>query len=232
MTYRYWHRLGRGGCVLAAVMLGGPAMAQTAYFSLRGNFNTAGDQHDLNFNLARTVSDTEDVRFITFARSGGINAAGDTIPANPTGIDSVLDLTDSTLFQHGFNDDASGLDSLISWSQPSGIALNPNPLPIEAYRLNMFEYNNDAAGAWAVDLVAPADAITLTAATPTGTSTVDSLKFGTDSATGSAATFNQNATLNLTGVLTIAQTGEAIFNSSSGTTTVAGLTTVNYGGHA
>lgn len=208
---------------------GVPAFGQEAYFSFQGDFNTIADQHDFNFDLTRTVFDTENVQFITFARNGGTNAAGDVIAADVTGIDSVLDLTDSTLLQHGFNDDAFGVDSEITWTQASGVALNPNPLPVESYRLNMIEFNNNDTGSWAIDLVAPADAITLTGSTPTGTSTVDSLKFGTDSATGAAATFNQIATLNLTDVLVVASSGKAVFNNT-GATTVGGQIDVKTGG--
>ena len=220
------NRLGRGGCVVAAMAIGLPAFGQTAYFSLQGEFLNVGDQYDFNFNLSRTVDNTEDVRFTTYASNGGTNSAFDTVGSG--GIDSVLDLTDSTLFQHGFNDDTVGLDSRIGWTQATGIALNPNPLPIESYRLNMFEFNNDAIGAWAVDLVAPADAITLTGVTPTGSATATSLKFGTVAGTD-AATFNQVATLNLTGPMVVAQTGKAVF-TNTGSTTVGGQIDVKVGG--
>ncbi len=226
MGYAKKYRLVNRGCFLLAGLIGTHAAAQQAYFSLQGDFIAAGDAHDFNFSLSRTVGSGEDMRFITFAGNGGTNAAGDAITSG--GIDSVLELTDSTPVLHGYSNDASGVDSLIAWTQPTGTALNPDPLPIDAYRLRMYESGNNQAGAWAVDLIAPADAFTLTAATPTGTSTVSSLKFGTDVG-GAAATFNQAASLQVTGPLTIAQTGDAVFNNT-GSTTVNGLTTINSGG--
>ena len=66
----------------------GAAVGQTAYFSLQGSFPAAEDRHDFNLALSRPVSNAETLRFQTFARSGGTNAAGDSIPPSPSGIDS------------------------------------------------------------------------------------------------------------------------------------------------
>ena len=48
-----------------------PAMGQSAYFSLEGDFNVAADQHDFFFDLSRIVGSTEDLRFVTYASFGG-----------------------------------------------------------------------------------------------------------------------------------------------------------------
>ena len=71
----------------------GPAMGQSAYFSLEGNLNTVADQHDFLFDLSRSVDNTEDLRFVTYTYDGGTNAAGDAIAQSF--FDSDLRLFDS-----------------------------------------------------------------------------------------------------------------------------------------
>ena len=230
---RIGNRLGRGGCVLLVGLLGVRAMGQTAYFSLEGDVVAAGDQLDFNLDLTRDVSSSEALSFVTWASSGGTNSAGDTIASG--GIDSVLELFDAVNATRGYSDDEAGygLDSLISWSslQANGIPLNPDPLAAGTYRLHLNEYNNDGTGAWAQDLVGPADALQMTGIAPTGTATIKSLKFGTLNSTGSAATFNNTAgSLTITDALTIAQTGKATLNLPQGSITVGGVTTVKSGG--
>ncbi|MEZ6191527.1 MAG: PEP-CTERM sorting domain-containing protein [Phycisphaerales bacterium] len=228
-------RLGHYGFVVLVGALGGKAvyagapLEVTAYFSLEGDVVTAGDQLDFNFDLSRSVDGSENLGFRTWASGGGTNAAGDAIASG--GIDSVLELFDAGNASRGFNDDAFGLDSYLTWSpiQTNGTPLNPDPLTAGGYRLHLNEFNNDQAGAWALDLVGPADALQMTGITPTGTATIGSLKFGTDAGGGAAATFNQSGTLTVAGALTVAQTGDAVFNNT-GSTTVNSLTSVNSGG--
>ncbi len=158
------------------------AGAGTAYYSLVGNFLNAGDQHNFYVDLTRPVGSAEVLRFETFANGSGWNAAGDFISGG--GIDSVLELFDSAAVRRGFDDDGSfinGLDSLLSWpgvAQADNVPLNPNPLPVDSYRLNLSEYGNNDPGHWALDLLGPADAIVLRSDSPTGTSTIKSLTAG------------------------------------------------------
>jgi len=192
-----------------------PAMGQSAYFSLEGDLNTVADQHDFLFDLSRSVGSGEDLRFVTYTHSGGTNAAGDVIAASF--FDSELHLFDSLDGLRGQDDlSGPGFDALISWTgvQLSGTTLNPDPLLVDNYRLNFGEFN-DQIGPWAVDLIGPADAITFTGATPIGTSTVDSLKFGTTG--GGTAVYNHSGgTLNLLGQLVVAPSGGATLNLSGG----------------
>jgi hypothetical protein len=228
-------RLRTGGVLSAAVALSvGPwtssAAGQTAYFSVQGSFAAIGDKHDFNINLSRSVSNGEPLKFQTFARNGGTNAAGDVIPANVLGIDSVLTLFDGLNAARGTDDDQPGtVDSLLTWTG-SDFNLNPNPLSAGNYRLNMFEFNNDAVGPWVTDLVGPADAMTFTGATAIGTSSISSLKFGTTGAGANVATFNSASNFNVTGVLGVGTTGNGTLNVTAGAFTVAGVTTVNTNG--
>lgn len=192
------------------------AIGQSAYFSLEGEFNAPGDQHNFYFDLTRPVGSSEVLRFETLASSGGTNAAGDTIL--PGGIDSVLQLFDSGNTPHGSDDDGgSGVDSLLTWPKTT-----PDPLPVDSYRLNLHEFANDDPGDWALDLVGPADAMTLTAAVPTGTSTIDSLKFGTTGAGSASATLEVGSGSSLGGGsrLYVADSGSAEMTISGGAVSV------------
>ena len=96
MSNDLWIARALFGVVLlaGACLTAGPAMGQPkAYFSLEGDFNVGGDQHDFLFDLSRTVGSGEDLRFRTYTWSGGTNAAGDIIAASS--FDSVLELFDS-----------------------------------------------------------------------------------------------------------------------------------------
>jgi|GEM_PF-3337731 len=207
-----------------------PAMGQSAYFSLEGDIPVIGDQHDFLFDLSRSVGSGEDLRFVTYTFSGGTNAAGDVIAASS--FDSDLRLFDSLNGLRGQDDESGpGFDALLSWAgvQLLDTPLNPDPLLADSYRLNLQQFLNVLTGPWAVDLIGPADAITFTGATPTGTSTVDSLKFGTTG--GGTAVYNHSGgTLDLLGQLVVAPSGNATLNLSGGAITVGGLSTVNAGG--
>lgn len=217
-----------------------PAFGQTAYYSLEGDFATVGDELDVFFNLQRSVDSDEVLRFETFANSGGTNAAGDLIDGG--GIDSIIELFDSSDASRGINDDHSfpdqGRDSLLSWSNvpllgPAGPAvfLNPDPLTAGGYRLNQSDFDPNAVGPWAIDLQGPADAIALTAVPSIGTTTIDSLKFGTTGVGAAAATVAQSQDpVALLGDLVLAPTGSARYDLTGGSLSVGGATTVNSGG--
>jgi len=221
--------------VAAAVAAGTQAShtwAQSAYFSFEGDIPVIGDQHDFLFDLTRSVGSGEDLRFVTYTNSGGTNAAGDTIAA--TSFDGDLRLWDSLNVLHGQDDQSGpGVDSLLSWAgvQTLDTPLNPDPLVADSYRLNHQNYLNFTTGAWAVDLIGPADAMVYTGTTITGTGTTDSLKFGTSGAGANVATYNHSSgTLTLLDQLVLAPSGNAALNLSGGTITAGGLTTINSGG--
>ncbi len=186
---------------LAAALAGNqPTLGQTAFYSLEGNLGAAGGQHDFLINLSRDVSSSEVLRFETFANNGGTNAAGS--PVFSLGIDSVLQLLDSSNASRGINDNfnpsnPSDGDSLLSWPGvvPPGLInstpLNPDPLPSGDYRLNLAEVGSNPSGRWAVDLVGASNALSFTGASPTGTSVVGSFKYGTSGSGVDPAAFNQ-----------------------------------------
>ncbi len=109
-----------GAVPLAAALLtfaAGPAVGQSAYFSLTGEFGSLGSLHDFYFDLSRTVGSAEVLRSQTLTSSGGTNAAGDIL--DPLEFDSVLELFDSGGASLGSNDDGffGGRDSLLSWGR-------------------------------------------------------------------------------------------------------------------
>ncbi|KKN67929.1 hypothetical protein LCGC14_0456290 [marine sediment metagenome] len=217
--------------LVAACLTAGPAMGQSAYFSLEGDFIINADKHDFLFDLTRSVGSGEDLRFRTYHDEGGTNAAGDIIALGS--FDPVLELFDSLDASRGLNDEIGGTpfshDSLLTWVPEFPWGLDPDPLPVDSYRLNLIEFANSDTGPWAVDLIGPADAIIFTGATPTGSSTVDSLKFGTTG--GGTAVYNHSSgTLTLLDQLVVANTGNATLNVSGGVLTVNGTLTVNAGG--
>jgi len=232
----------------ASVFLG-DAVAEEAYFSVKGQITSARGIHQMFFGLDRPVGSSENLRFQTYTGSGGTNAAGDVITAS--GFDSVLDL-----FSAGAggivvqNDDGStGRDSLLSWpgvASNGADVLSPDPLPaLNGYRLTVSDFGNDNTGPWAVDLIGPADALTLTnlvpsAANPGGVSQVDSLKFGTrlggepGPLGPEPAKFNYavGSTLEISESLVVANTGRGVMNQSNGLIQVTGTTRVETGGIA
>ena len=215
------------------VLQGSATYGQSAYFSFEGDIPAVGDQHDFLFDLTRSVGSGEDLRFVTYTNQGGTNAAGDTI--TQTLFDGDLRLWDSLNVLHGQSDQQGGVnyDALISWPgiQTVDTPLNPDPLVADSYRLNHQEYSNNSTGAWAVDLIGPADAMVYTGTTITGTGTTDSLKFGTTGAGANVATYNHSSgTLTLLDQLVLAPSGNAALNLSGGTITAGGLTTINSGG--
>ncbi len=233
--------LGCCGFVLIVSVFGVPSYGQQAYFSVEGQITTNLGQHDIFFDLTRSVGSAEDLRFLTFAQDAGPNAAGDAITVST--IDTVLELFSANAGVNVSNDDGGTLlDSLLTWPGiTTGGTLAPDPLPLaNDYRLKMRDFNNDSTGTWGVDLVGPADALRLTqllanSANPGGgVSQVDSIKFGTTGAGSTAATFDYTglSTLNVTGELVVGNTGLGVMNVPQGAITVGGKTTVTSGGVA
>ncbi len=221
--------------ITMAVSSASSSYGQTAYFSLQGSFPALGDKHEFGINLSSGVTSAETFKFVTYTNLGGTNSAGDTI-GFAGGIDSFLELVSVFGPSMGSNDDGGpGFDSLLSWPgvADSGGTLT-SPIGSGPYTLKLNEFNNDATGAWAVDLIGPASKMSMNRITKTGTSTVSSFKFGTTGAGTNPAVFNYDGftALNITGALTIAVTGKATFthNSAGNQTTVSGITTVNTGG--
>ncbi len=235
--------------VACAAVVGGfvapSAKAQKAFFSFEGEVVTAGDQFDFDINLSRAVDNTQPLAFQTFLHGGGTNAAGDTFTppgVAPFAIDPDLRLFDSVPNEIARNDDGNqgvtGFDSLLSWA---GVAPNPNggtpiPSPLAAgdYAVNLQELGNDNTGVWALDLVGPADALSLSGVTAAGPATgvISSLKFGTiDTGMGVAPAVLNNATdLTLAGPLVVGQSGQAVFNHIGGTLTLEDFSRVGGSG--
>ncbi len=219
--------------LVAAFLTAGSAMGQAAYFSLEGDLHVTGAEHNFLFALFPFVGSERDLRFRTYHYEGGTNAAGDSIWYGwRAGFDPVLELFNSSDASRGFNDDGPSLnrDSLLTWVPygSSGTALT-DPLWPDSYRLNLINKGHSVIGPWAVDLIGPADAITFTGATPTGSSTIDSLKFGTTGG-GTAVYKHSSGTLTLLDKLVVANTGNARLNLSGGVITVNGTLTVKAGG--
>lgn len=97
-----------------------PASAQNSYFSATGTL-----QLDGTFSYAFDLADPEPAftEFRTWAFEGGTNAAGDVIPAG--GVDSYIEVQDSTSQVLGWNDDRGGSGRLDSRLTPFGT----NPVP-------------------------------------------------------------------------------------------------------
>ncbi len=190
------------GVWAAVAITAGSASAQTAYFSLEGDFNTAGDQLDFSVDVNwGNVSSADDLGFQTLADNGGTNRAGDTVASG--GIDSILELLNSFTpgDSYGINDDYDsinvGLDSFLTWPgntpNPAGanVPLDENDLPPGGGDfVRMTTFNNNGTGTWALDLFGPATDFALgdmfNSTLSSGTATFDSLKFGTDGGAGTA----------------------------------------------
>ena len=146
-----------------------------------------GDEHDFLFDLTRAVGSVEDLRFVGYSQIGGTNAAGDVIAGS--NLDTDLSLFDGADALRGRDRTSAGPDALLSWPSVSLFALlplNPDPLPVDNYRLNL---QAGPAGpsveAFSVDLIGPADAIVYTGDMAINNSTLTSFRFGsaTDTAT-------------------------------------------------
>lgn len=210
------------------------AYPQNAYFSLEGLIpNTSGAAVDFNFNLSRSVSDPELFRFETDSWAGGLNAAGDVIPA--FGFDAELELFNgggtSLAMSNEIDDGGSGngdFDALLSWASVPNLIGTPIPSPRPAgdYRLNLREFGSGFATDWAAELRGPADAMTFTGATGVNGGTVTSLKFGATA--GGTATYRFISTPTNAGILTnpgtlVVQAGGVLLgNGANGTLTQNG----------
>lgn len=174
--------------LLAAVFLPAPAFGQTAYFSVAGDFGTAGDELEVLFNLTRSVSDSETLRFETFASSGGTNAAGNMIADGPG--DSVLRLLDSSGVLVAEDDDRSlfSRDALIGFND--GDTPLPSLLGADNYRLQLSDFDDDT-DPFALDVVGPADALVPLSISRNVSSlaSLSSLTIGTTGAGSNRATF-------------------------------------------
>jgi len=161
--------------LLLALALATTAAAGTAYFSAQGFLFDAGTTQYFDFDVTSTLRAPAPFSLRTWHYGGGVNAAGDTIPAGS--FDPILELwgPNSLLIQ---NDDGPyGLDSLIDWATVG----MPSQLATGSYGLRLFPFSGQ--GDWAVDLVADATKFTLTGAgyySPTGYSGIWSLKLGSN----------------------------------------------------
>ena len=202
------------------------AHAQTAFFSLEGNFNIEGDQIGFDISLSRQVDFDELISFETFASDGGTNSAGDVILDG--GGDSELSVRNGSGTIAADDDSSVGrFDSLLTMSE--GDSPLPSPFPSGRYVVGVTDFD-DEADPFAVDFLGPANAFLLNGFSPGGTATVSSLKFGTlsDGETASATLRNERRDLSIVGPLVVGQVGNARFLQTGGSTTVSGTTTVRF----
>ena len=202
--------------------------AQPAYFSLEGVIpNTATAAVNFNFSLSRSVTAPELFRFETDSWKGGLNAAGDVIPAY--GFDAELELFDSgrtsLAVSNEIDDGGSGeadFDALLSWASVPGVLGTPIPSPRPAgeYQLNLREFGNGFQTDWAAELRGPADAMTFTGATGVNGGTVTSLKFGAGA--GGAATYRLSSDLTVIHTLGVLNGGQLDAGGAAGQTGAAG----------
>ncbi|MEM7682850.1 MAG: dockerin type I domain-containing protein [Planctomycetota bacterium] len=211
----------------------------SAYFSIEGDYATAGGRLGADIELLGDVSAIDEVAIISYGHSGGVNRAGDLVTA--TSIDSVADLDSAALGFAATNDDGGpGLDPFLTWpgSGQTGGDLGAGPLRAGDYDFTLREFNDNDTGAFAVDIVGPSDRTVLKSLANVGGGTIviDSLKFGTDGAANDgfgnsqAAVFAPTLNLTLTGDLVVAETGSARLELAGPTIGVAGDTTVKAGG--
>jgi len=130
-----------------------------ARFSLEGQLNLGTDYQDISFNLSDSVEIIySPLAFRTWSYSGGINSAGEVIPAG--GFDPTLALLNSAGTEIAYKNDGTGIDdnydSLLSFYV--GAPEIPSPLAAGNYILRL-EPLGDSFGAktknWAVDLNGP-----------------------------------------------------------------------------
>ena len=220
-----------------SVLVTPPAQAQEAYFSFTGQIADADDQPLFLLEFARDIATTgnsaENVSFRTWTSAGGTNAAGETIAASS--FDSELLFAFDNNEQSVTNDD--GGDGRDAWLTNAGLAANGDALPaiipsgLTFVRLS--EFNNDATGPIAVDLVGPADAMVLRGSDPDGNiSSLNSLAFGTTGIGPSNATLEITQGTVVIGGLTVGVTGNATLEIDDATLDVNGEATIRSGGTA
>ena len=64
------------GLVSVTFLCIGSAMGQSAYFSLEGDLDASGDQHDFFLDLSRSVGSAEDLRFDTYTNADSLIQLG------------------------------------------------------------------------------------------------------------------------------------------------------------
>ena len=183
--------------ILAAwiLCLAGPqSLAQDAWWSMEGDFQSATDKVQLYFNLDMPIDSTSRLWMLTHSYSGGhftsgVNAASDPIASG--GFDPILDLYDVTTGVEDFmgqNDDGWGTssdrDARLTWQSESlsGGWINTDPLLIGKYRVDLtaFDFPGSANNSWAMDLVGAWLPVTVASVQTMGDASVRSLKFGAD----------------------------------------------------
>ncbi|MEM9353728.1 MAG: hypothetical protein AAGA92_12005 [Planctomycetota bacterium] len=217
-----------------------PAWCQVAYYALEGDLNAVGAQHDFFFDLSRSVSSPEVFQFETYANAGGLNFAEIFVASG--GIDGFLELFTAAGVSRGSNDNGalrdgpSGEmgDAILSWPglglARDGGPITVNPVAAGSYRLNSRETADSATGPWAVELLAPPDAITLTNASASGNSTLESLAFGTRNSVSDRAQFTlSSSALSVSSDVVVGRTGLAALRVESGTAISRGFLTSGTG---
>ncbi|MDA8563522.1 hypothetical protein N9L06_03615, partial [Mariniblastus sp.] len=207
-----------------------PADAQQAYFSTTGEIDDPFfNQQTFALGFSRDVIAVgsrfggDDVSFRTWTHSGGTNAAGDFIAAN--GFDSLLNFTMNVgSFEN--NNGGDGNDAWLTTVNVTDGGALPVAIVAGTAELSVRSPFLFGIGAFALDLVGPADAMQVV-----GNDTLDSLKFGTTGPGNETADYFAGPNQEITGDLVVAQTGNARLNILTGRSlTVGGRTTVNGGG--
>ncbi len=200
-----------------------PAMAQDAYYSWQGQFQSATDTQSFVFGLTNSVNSAETLHFNTWSHFGGTNAAGDLVASG--GFDPILSLFDGDGASYGANDDGYVFDPLsinrdayLTWltqaPNPAAPGITTDPLISDGYVVKLTAFGGSFPSPWAVDLVAPAAKMAFTGLQATG-STIDSLKFGTTGAGANAATIDifQLDTLTIASDIYVGYTGKGTLTS-------------------
>ncbi len=211
-----------GAALVAAVAL--PALAGEAYYSFEGQFLNGAATQSFLFDVESTLRRPDPFSLRTWQYTGGANAAGDSILG--LGFNPILRLYGGET-PVGVDDDinrtSSNLDAELTWRSadysPPEVALS-DPLRTGAYRLDLKALNGSLGGrdpAWAVDLIASADKLTLTGVAYDGASIIKSLKFGSSDVSSTAnISLGDGEAIVMTGQLVVGKSGRGDLEASGG----------------
>lgn len=162
------------GAVVGVLALATAAGGGTAHYSLEGWFSQGGETQSFLFDLGYSVPSSETFSLRTWHYAGG-------------GFDPILHLYGGESLAARDNDinrTSSNLDAELTWGsatyRPEEVALR-DPVRSGAYRLDLKAVGGSLGGRgpnWAVDLVAPADKITLTGLAYDGNTNIKSVAIG------------------------------------------------------
>lgn len=206
----------------SAAMVPVEASGQDMVFSFTGQFTDINAEHRFFLSTSNTIGSNE-LSFINYAGSGGTNRFGTSFTGN--GFRSRQQLLNGGAPIGSQSYDAANLDStLTTFGAQSGATL----------RHDLFASSLGTDGRWAMDIVGPANRLTLDSFSPSfsNASTITSMAMFTES--GGSTTFTNTSNLNVAGTLNISRptgsNGSATFTVGSGTTTFNNTVAVHTGG--